>query len=78
MADQNNTRIVSSDKIDFEAMHASLESVEDALLALLGEAKELDDSQVQFKVGSPPSYAVNGASVPIEILTEAAEHESKR
>lgn len=46
------------------------ESVEDALLALLGQVKELDDSQVQFKVGSPPSYAVNGALVPIEIRSD--------
>jgi sulfur-oxidizing protein SoxY len=43
------------------------ESVEDALLALLGEAEVLDDDRVFFKVGSPPSYAVNGAAVPVEI-----------
>lgn len=43
------------------------ETVEDALLASLGQAEVADNSQVQFKVGSPPSYAVNGASVPIEI-----------
>jgi len=43
------------------------ETVEDALLALLGQAEIVDDSLVQFKVGSPPSYAVNGASVPIEV-----------
>lgn len=48
-----------------EAFNAS--TVEDALLALLGQAEVVDDSVVQFKVGSPPSYAVNGASVPIEI-----------
>tara|TARA_R110001606_G_scaffold361754_6_gene515082 strand:+ start:8462 stop:8950 length:489 start_codon:yes stop_codon:yes gene_type:complete len=42
-------------------------TVEDALMALLGHAEIVDDSVVQFKVGSPPSYAVNGASVPIEI-----------
>jgi sulfur-oxidizing protein SoxY len=42
-------------------------TVEDALMALLGHAEVVDDSIVQFKVGSPPSYAVNGASVPIEI-----------
>lgn len=42
-------------------------TVEDALMALLGHAEVADDSVVQFKVGSPPSYAVNGASVPIEI-----------
>ncbi len=42
-------------------------TVDDALMALLGHAEVLDDSAVQFKVGSPPSYAVNGASVPIEI-----------
>jgi sulfur-oxidizing protein SoxY len=43
------------------------ETVEDALLALLGQAETADDSALQFKVGSPPSYAVNGASVPIAI-----------
>mgnify|MGYP000391391230 CR=1 FL=1 len=43
------------------------ETVEDALLALLGQAEVADDSALQFKVGAPPSYAVNGASVPIEI-----------
>lgn len=43
------------------------QTVEDALMALLGHAEIIDDSVVQFKVGSPPSYAVNGASVPIEI-----------
>tara|TARA_R110002050_G_scaffold9504_1_gene33140 strand:+ start:288741 stop:289229 length:489 start_codon:yes stop_codon:yes gene_type:complete len=42
-------------------------TLEDALMALLGHAEIVDDSVVQFKVGSPPSYAVNGASVPIEI-----------
>lgn len=42
-------------------------SVEDALLALLGEAEVVDDKQVSFKVGAPPSYAVNGATVPVEI-----------
>lgn len=43
------------------------ETVEDALLALLGEAEIADDKQVSFKLGAPPSYAVNGASVPVEV-----------
>jgi sulfur-oxidizing protein SoxY len=43
------------------------ESVEDALLALVGEAEVAEESAVSFKVGTPPSYAVNGASVPIQI-----------
>lgn len=43
------------------------ETVEDALLALLGESTIADDSVLNFKVGSPPSYAINGASVPIQI-----------
>lgn len=43
------------------------ETVEDALLALLGETEIANDKQVSFKVGAPPSYAVNGASVPIEV-----------
>lgn len=43
------------------------ETVEDALRALLGEADVADDKQISFKVGAPPSYAVNGASVPVEI-----------
>jgi sulfur-oxidizing protein SoxY len=46
------------------------ETVEDALLALLGQAEIADDSALQFKVGSPPSYAVNGASVPIAIQSD--------
>lgn len=48
-----------------DAFHA--ETVEDALLALLGHAEIVDDPVMQFKVGGPPSYAVSGASVPIEI-----------
>jgi sulfur-oxidizing protein SoxY len=51
------------------------ETVEDALLALLGQAEIADDSALQFKVGSPPSYAVNGASVPIEIQSGLAKIE---
>lgn len=43
------------------------ETVEDALLALLGKAEIADDKALNFKVGSPPSYAINGASVPFEI-----------
>ena len=43
------------------------ETVEDALRALLGEAEVADDKQIEFKLGAPPSYAVNGASVPVEI-----------
>jgi sulfur-oxidizing protein SoxY len=51
------------------------ETVEDALLALLGQAEVADDSAVQFKVGAPPSYAVNGASVPIQIQSGLAKIE---
>jgi len=44
------------------------DTVEDALLALLGKAEIVDDHKiVNFKVGSPPSYAINGASVPIQV-----------
>ncbi len=50
-------------------------TVEDALLALLGHAEVVDDSVVQFKVGTPPSYAVNGASVPIEIQSSLSDIE---
>lgn len=46
------------------------EAVEDALLALLGHAETINDGSVKFKVGTPPSYAVNGASVPIEIRSD--------
>jgi len=46
------------------------ETVEDALLALVGQAEIADDTALRFKVGSPPSYAVNGASVPIEIQSD--------
>ncbi len=45
------------------------ETVEDALRALMGEATPVEDESVFFTVGSPPSYAVNGASVPVEIQT---------
>ena len=45
----------------------SAKTVEDALLALLGQAKIADSNELSFKVGAPPSYAVNGASVPVEI-----------
>jgi len=51
------------------------EIMEDALLALLGQADIADDSAIQFKVGAPPSYAVNGASVPIEIQSNLANIE---
>jgi sulfur-oxidizing protein SoxY len=43
------------------------QTVEDALLALLGQTEVTHDNAVSFKVGSPPSYAVNGAVVPIEV-----------
>ncbi len=46
------------------------ETLEDALLALLGQAEIANDSALKFKVGAPPSYAVNGASVPIEIQSD--------
>ena len=46
------------------------ETVEDALLALLGQAEIADAAALRFKVGSPPSYAVNGASVPIEVQSD--------
>jgi len=46
------------------------ETVEDALLALLGEAEVVDDDALWFKVGSPPSYAVNGATVPIQLQSK--------
>ena len=45
-------------------------TVENALLALLGQTGVAEDEAIQFKVGAPPSYAINGASVPIEIQSE--------
>ena len=43
-------------------------TVEDALLALLGQAEDIPENvALQFKSSSPPSYAINGATVPIEI-----------
>ena len=51
------------------------ETVEDALLALLGEAEVVEDTKISFKVGAPPSYAVNGASVPVEIHTSLSDIE---
>ena len=50
-----------------EAFNAK--TIEDALLALVGEAEQLNDDSIRFTVGSPPSYAVNGASVPVELET---------
>jgi len=43
------------------------ETLEDAILTFLGEAEEVDEEAIQFTIGSPPTYAVNGASVPVEI-----------
>jgi len=43
------------------------ETVEDALQALVGDVEIVEHDVVSFKVGSPPSYAVNGASVPFEL-----------
>jgi len=48
----------------------SAETVNDALLALVGEAEIADDKALWFKVGSPPSYAVNGATVPIQLQSD--------
>lgn len=45
------------------------ETVEDALRALMGEAEPVEDEAISFTVGSPPTYAVNGAAVPVEIQT---------
>ena len=52
-------------------------TAEDALRALLGEADVLDgdSAALEFKVGSPPSYAVNGASVPVEIRSNLSNIE---
>ena len=47
------------------------ETVEDVLLALLGETEAIiTGKEVQFKTALPPSYAVNGASVPIEVHSD--------
>ena len=45
-------------------------TVEDALQALLGQAEIADDKQIRFDLGAPPTYAVNGASVPVEVSSE--------
>ena len=46
------------------------ETVEDVLLALLGQEEVAESKALQFKVGSPPSYAINGATVPIQVQSE--------
>ena len=46
------------------------ETMEDALLALLGKADIANNKALNFKVGTPPSYAINGASVPIQVQSE--------
>ncbi len=51
------------------------ETVEDALLALLDVNTIAETEEVKFKVGSPPSYAVNGGSVPIEIQSDLIDIE---
>ncbi len=51
------------------------ETVEDALLALVGQAEIAADKALNFKVGSPPSYAVNGATVPVTIESNLANIE---
>lgn len=43
------------------------ETIEDALQALVGDVEIVEHDVVSFKVGAPPSYAVNGASVPFEL-----------
>ena len=45
------------------------ETLEDAILTFLGEAEEVNEEAIQFTIGSPPTYAVNGATVPVEIHT---------
>jgi len=46
------------------------ETLEDALQALLGQAEVDEHDAINFTVGSPPTYAVNGATVPVEINSE--------
>lgn len=46
------------------------QTLEDALQALLGQAQIDEDEAINFTVGSPPTYAVNGATVPVEINSE--------
>ena len=55
----------------------SAKTAEDALRALVGDAEmiEEDSAALVFKVGSPPSYAVNGASVPVEIRSNLSNIE---
>lgn len=54
----------------------SAETVEDVLLALVGKTEvETTGKEVVFKTALPPSYAVNGASVPIEIHSDLADIE---
>lgn len=45
------------------------ETMEDALRALMGDTAPIESEALSFTIGSPPSYAVNGASVPVEIRT---------
>jgi sulfur-oxidizing protein SoxY len=53
----------------------SADTVEDALLALLDVNTVVESDELEFKVGSPPSYAVNGGSVPIELQSDLTEIE---
>lgn len=48
----------------------SAQSKDDVIQALSGDAEWVEDKRINFSVGSPPSYAVDGASVPVEVTTD--------
>ncbi len=51
------------------------ETVEDVLLALLGQADTTQDQMLNFSVGKPPVHVVDGQSVTVEIDSELEDIE---
>lgn len=50
-------------------------TVEDALLALLGQTQTTQDHMLNFSVGKPPVHVVDGQSVTVEIDSELEDIE---
>lgn len=51
------------------------ETVEDVLLALMGQAETIDSTGVKFSVGKPTKLITDGKSVTVEVSSELASIE---
>ena len=51
------------------------DTVEDVLLALMGQADEIKNSDVTFSVGKPAKLVTNGQSVTVEVASRLANIE---